>query len=134
MRESIRKRGTSYQIRVNLGVDPVTCKNKEISKSGFKTKKEAEKALNELINSIENDTYTEDKRLLLKDIFELWLNTAKTSVEQSTYHFYEDIVNRILIKELGSIPALKIIHCKYKNFKINISMKKIISYYSKTLL
>jgi integrase len=116
MRGSIRKRGTSYQIRVNLGVDPVTCKNKEISKSGFKTKKEAEKALNELINSIESGTFIEDKKVLLKDIFELWLDTAKTSVEQSTYCFYEDIVYRILIKELGNIPALKINSMQVQKF------------------
>lgn len=88
------------QIRVNLAVDPSSEKRKEISRSGFKSKKAAESALNKLILEIELGNFVEDKKILVKDLLELWLDTVKSTVEPNTYLFYEDISTRVLAPNL----------------------------------
>ncbi|TDT63384.1 site-specific integrase [Fonticella tunisiensis] len=112
MRGHIRKRGAGYQIVVDVGRDPLTGKRKQKSVGGFKTKKEAEKALAELIAKIEQGEYVEYKNSTLKDFLLKWLENKKPLLKPTTYIFYEKIVNNILIPGLGSteLSKLKPIH------------------------
>ncbi|MCM2534960.1 Arm DNA-binding domain-containing protein [Neobacillus pocheonensis] len=61
MRGSIKKDGNSWNVVFDLGKDPVTGKRKQKRKRGFKTKKEAEKYINEQLNAIDKGTYFEPK-------------------------------------------------------------------------
>ncbi|MCT8978269.1 site-specific integrase [Clostridium sp. CX1] len=108
MRGSIRKRGATYQIRVDLGKDPLTGKRKEKSMSGFKGKKEAEKALAILIADIEKGEYFEADKMTLKDYLYYWLETyAKVNVATSTFIRYKEFCNHI-IKHIGNLILDKI--------------------------
>lgn len=108
MRGHIRKRGAGYQIVVDIGRDPITNKRKQKSIGGFKTKKEAEKALAELIAKVEQGEYIEYKNSTFKEFLEKWLENKKPLLKPTTYIFYETITNNILIPGLGSIELKKL--------------------------
>lgn len=50
MKGYFRKRGEKWSFTIDIGRDPLTGKRKQKTVSGFKTKKEAERACNELIH------------------------------------------------------------------------------------
>ena len=96
MRGHIRKRGAGYQIVVDIGRDPITNKRKQKSIGGFKTKKEAEKALAQYISKIEKGEYFEAEKISLKEFLDHWLETyAKVNVAPKTFIRYKEFCNTI---------------------------------------
>lgn len=86
MKGYIRKRGNSWSFTVDIGKDPRTGKRKQKTRSGFKTKKEAQAALAELITNVDKGTYKEPHKQLFKDFsLEYVQNTYKNKVKASTY-------------------------------------------------
>lgn len=65
MQEHVRKRGNSWLYIVQLGRGPLTCKRKITSKSGFTRKKDCEKAMNTVINQIENVEFFQESEITL---------------------------------------------------------------------
>lgn len=108
MKGHIRKRGSGYQIIVDLGRDPLTGKRKQKAQGGFKTKKEAEKALAELIIKIEKGEYFDSQKISMKEYLEKWLEIKKPLLKPTTYLFYERIVNNVLIPNLGKMQLDKL--------------------------
>lgn len=70
--------------------------------SGFRTKKEATKFLNEQLHKIDIGTYVEPNKIKLKDFIERWLNDyAKTNLAPRSYEGYEYIFRQHIIPQLG---------------------------------
>lgn len=108
MRGSIRKHGTGWQFTVNLGKDPLTGKRKQKSKGGFRTKKECEKAVNELVMQLEKGEFFEVEKMSLQEYLSYWLATyAKANVAPSTYIRYSFSAADI-IGYLGNIEVSKL--------------------------
>lgn len=76
MRGHIRKRGSTYSIVVDIGRDE-NGKRKQKWYSGFKTKKEAEKALADIIAKIEKGEYFEPANMTLSWVLYLLAVNAK---------------------------------------------------------
>lgn len=94
MKGYVRKRGKVYAYTVDIGKDPLTGKRKQKSKSGFKTKKEAQAALAELIASVEKGTYAEKRKVKFKEFAEEFLyKIYKNKVKASTFERTENIMN-----------------------------------------
>lgn len=108
MRGSTRKRGTFWEYTVDLGNDPITNKRKRKSKSGFKTKKECEAAMNELINQVNSKDYFEPEKVIFKSYATDWLNESKLSLREKTVERYTIIINKHIIPSLGNIEISKI--------------------------
>lgn len=99
-----RKRGSKWSFSVDIGRDPETGKRKQKTVSGFKTKKEAEKACAELIAQIENGDYIdESKETYGEYLLEYMENTARHSVRPSTYDFHLFIAKKHIIPEIGKV-------------------------------
>ena len=65
MRGSVRKKGATWSYRIELGV--VDGKRSQVEKSGFRTRKEADKALNDALYMYNNmGDYIENKKSLLQ--------------------------------------------------------------------
>lgn len=119
MRGSIIKRGKSYSIIVELGRDG-NGKRKQKWFSGYKTKKEAEKELNEILVKLEKGDYFESEKMALKDYLEYWLSTyAKVNLAPSTYKRYTEFSNTIK-KHLGTIELNKLKPANIQNFYSNL--------------
>jgi len=109
MKGHFRKRSFTWSFAISLGTDPETGKRRQITRSGFKTKKDAVKACAEMITQYEHDDLVISKRQTLADYLQFWLeNYAKTKLRQSTYTNHEIAINGRLIPALGKLELDKL--------------------------
>lgn len=108
MRGHICKRGNSYSVVFDIGRDE-NGKRRQKWVSGFKTKKEAEKYLAEVISKLEKGTYVDDTEMMLGEYLQYWFETyAKLNVAQNTYLSYETAINKYIVPYLGNIQLRKV--------------------------
>jgi hypothetical protein len=89
MRGCVYKRHNGYAVIIELGKDPVTGKCRQKWHSGFKTKKEAERALTELLGSVQQGSYVEPSKLTLAMFLrEEWLPAKEAKLRPTTYEGY----------------------------------------------
>lgn len=102
-----RKRADTWSYR--FAIPAPGGKYKEITKSGFKTKKEAYaagiKALNEY-----NGTGKVSKvsSMLYADLLDKWLEKIRLESKESTYDTYKNNVDHLIKPKLGSIPISRL--------------------------
>jgi integrase len=108
MRGTIQKRGKTYTIIVDLERGP-DGKRKQKSKGGFKTKKEAEKALSELIVKIEKGDYFVSDDMTFKEYLEKWLQEyCANNLSYKTNVTYKQIIDTYIVPRLGNIKLDKL--------------------------
>lgn len=105
MRGHITKRGKhSWAVVIYIGRDPQTGKKQYKWHSVKGTKKQAEKEMAALVNSLETGSYIKPKKTTLGLYLEQWLQDyAATNTAPRTYERYEEIVRLHLIPNLGRI-------------------------------
>ncbi|WP_160039882.1 tyrosine-type recombinase/integrase [Paenibacillus sp. USDA918EY] len=100
---------------VDIGRDPVTNKRKQKELSGFKTKREAEKAAAALITEVEEGTFVQEKNVTFGDFVKTWLETYKKSgVKMSTIRVREHESGR-LTKYFENMKMKDITHKMYQD-------------------
>lgn len=77
-----------------------------ITKRGFRTKKEAEKAMVEARAAIHKGEYVEPTKLLFREYLHDWIKTKRNLGEQ-TLELYESYLRTHIIPVLGHIPLAK---------------------------
>jgi integrase len=109
MKGYIRKRGNAWSFTVDIGRDARTGKRKQKSQSGFKTKKEAQAALAELVNDVEKGNYHEPEKKKFKEfVLEYLEKTYINRVKPSTYETNYTIVTIHLIPYFGDVDINQI--------------------------
>ncbi len=109
MKGYIRKRGKSYAYTVDIGRDPITGKRKQKSKSGFKTKKEAQAALAELIASVEKGTFYELRKVKFREFAEDYLyKIYKNKVKPSTFEYTEALLENHIFPYFQDVDIQKV--------------------------
>jgi integrase len=113
-----RKRGVNWSFTVDVGTDPVTGKRKQISRSGFKTKKEAQVVCAELITDYEkgNIIPTNEKETVGTFIVNFLENTIKNEVSESTYRSQKGYTENHIIPFLGKIKLQKLTAIEIQKF------------------
>jgi hypothetical protein len=77
MRGSVVRRGDGYTVVVELDRDPVTNKRRQKWHSGYRTKRDAERALSEIVASLHTGSYLEPTKQTLSDFTREWLAAFK---------------------------------------------------------
>lgn len=112
MQGSIFKRGKTYSVSVNLHKD----ENKKwvkVQKGGFKTKKEAEQYLRDMISQSERGEYAQYENMNVESFMNLWLDQhCRHNLKSSTFANRQNMVQKRIIPELGKylLDELKPIH------------------------
>lgn len=101
MKGYVRKRGKTYSFTVDIGRDPVTGKRKQKTKSGFKTKKAAQEALNKLLYEVNNGSYIPDKKSTFEEYAWEWFKSMKHRLRVTTAEQYEAKIRKWLVPVLG---------------------------------
>lgn len=97
---SYKVRGeTKYRFRVYAGTDPVTGKEIKIQRSGFDSKKEAQLAAAELQAHYDPAKH---KRLTYRQLYEIWLETYRLTVKDSTLRKTEQMFRDHILPFFGS--------------------------------
>jgi integrase len=103
MRGHIARRGNSWTCYFDRPRDPVTGKRRKTSKSGFPTKKAAERWLANLVTSLDQGTFVEASKQTLAQFLTEWLPTAETrGLRPSTRANYRYLIKHI-VPRLGGV-------------------------------
>ncbi|MED0676730.1 Arm DNA-binding domain-containing protein [Aneurinibacillus thermoaerophilus] len=109
MKRHFVKRGSKWTFILDIGRDEKTGKRKQKWFSGYKTKKEAEKACAEMIAQIENGKYFKESKITFKDFIQEWLKTvAKPTLRATTYTGYKSAIQSRLIPAFGNKKLIDI--------------------------
>ena len=110
MRGHIRQRSKgSWAIVIDLPKDPQTGKRRQQWRSVRGSKRDAERALRELLYSLERGVCIRSQRLTLGEYLYQWLDGyVKTNCSPRTLDSYQSIVDRHLIPNLGGIPLTQL--------------------------
>jgi integrase len=102
-RGSIRKRGPTWTVVVDVGRDPTTRKRRQISKGGFKTRRDANRWLTHTLGQLDQGSYVTPTRQTISDHLIEWLPAIRSSLRPATYESYERNVRQHLIPTVGHI-------------------------------
>lgn len=120
---NIRKRGNVYQYSFEIA--KIGGKRKQMTKSGFKTKFEAQqegtKAYNEYLNT--GNTFKENQ-VSYSDYLDYWIeHYCKSNLKYNTIQTYVTIINKYLKPNIGSYRLTSITSVRLNTFISELCMK-----------
>lgn len=108
MRCSVVKKGARYFVKIELDPDPTTGKRRQKWHSGFRTKKEAERARIDLLSKFDRGEYVEPSQQTVADFLEEWLVAIEPTLKASTYNGYRSKMRNHAIPYIGSLRLTKV--------------------------
>src|ERR1700748_2585307 len=105
---SVKKEGSSWYFVAELGIDPLTSKRKRKKQRGFKTKKDAEKALALIEAEVYKGTYFEPSSIYFKDHLYDWFKMKRSSISIQTANVYEGYIKNRIVPLLGHVQLSKL--------------------------
>ena len=87
-RGRVHKRHGGYAFRVDIGADPATGRRRQVHRQGFRTKREAETALAELLAESAAGTSVSPSRIELADFLDDWLDGQRNRLKETTWESY----------------------------------------------
>jgi integrase len=107
-RGSIIKRGSTYSVVLDLGRGPDGRRVRRWH-SGYRTKKEAERARTELLARVDHGAYVEPSRLTLAAFLrQQWLPGLAGRVRATTLYSYRTNLERYVLPRIGQVPLQRL--------------------------
>ena len=132
---NVKKRGKVYQYQFEVG--KINGKRKRVSKSGFKTKKEAEEAGTKALNNFFNTGLTiKENNISFADYLDYWMeNYCEINLKYNTIQTYKTIIEKYLKPYLGVYRLSALTSVKLHTFITEICSKYTLakSYYRNIL-
>ena len=121
---SVRKRGQVYQYQFDIA--PINGKRKRVTKSGFKTKAEAEKAGMEAYNEYNNTGHSFiPSQISYSDYLDYWMKEhCEINLKYHTIEAYKNIVKNHIKPKLGFYRLSQITTSILQEFINNIYVEK----------
>lgn len=120
------ERNTWYFV-AELGPDPVTGKRRRTKRCGFKSKKDAEKALALIEAEIFKGTYFKPSNTPFKDHLYEWFKVKKNSINIQTAQVYENYMNNRIIPVLGHVKMSQLTPMLLQNYVSNLKEEGLAS-------
>jgi hypothetical protein len=108
MRGSVVKRGDRYSVVVELDRDPITGKRRQRWTSGYRTKRDAERALSEIVASVHSGNYLEPTKQTLAEFATDWLAAIEPTLRPATHYSYSRNLRLHVLPRLGSVQLRRI--------------------------
>ena len=107
MRGTIIKRGEKWAVVLDLGRDS-SGRRRRTWHSGYRTKREAERAHVELLSSVDHGTYAAPSHLTFGAyLVDEWLPARASTIKPTTLASYEMHVRKHLVPRLGAVELLR---------------------------
>jgi integrase len=88
---------------LDAGRDPTTRKRRQISKGGFKTRRDANRWLTHTLGQLDQGSYVTPTRQTVGEHLLAWLPAIRSSLRPATYESYERNVRQHLIPTVGHV-------------------------------
>jgi hypothetical protein len=108
MRGSVVRRGNGYSIVIELDRDRITGKRRQKWHSGYRTKKDAEDGLIEMLAARKSGTYIEPSKLTLNTFTPIWLARIKPTIRPSTHFSYDRNLRLHVLPYLGPVELRRV--------------------------
>ena len=108
MRGSVVKKGSQWYVKIELDPDSATGRRRQKWHSGYKTKREAERARVDLLSKFDRGAYVEPSHQTVADFLSDWLKAIEHTVRPSTFDSYERNVRNHVIAQIGSVRLTKV--------------------------
>lgn len=95
MRGHVRKHGNAWYVVIDLPRDPVTGKRKQKWHSGFRTRRDADRALTDILSRLDRGTYVEPTKQMFSSYLDDWLAATKSTLRASTYATYASLARPV---------------------------------------
>lgn len=102
MRGSVVKKRDRWYVKVELGPDPATGRRRQKWHSGYRTKRDAERARVDLLSKLDRGEYVEPTHQTFAEFLEEWLRAIEPTVRPSTFDSYARNVRNHVIAHVGS--------------------------------
>ena len=96
-----------WEARINAGRDPITGRRRQISRTIYGTKREAQKVLNEMAVEADRGELT-GTSATFGELCERWLEVATADLSPVTVRNYRDLLKNHIVPALGNVPVTKI--------------------------
>jgi hypothetical protein len=84
-RGSIRRRGKTWTVTVDVGRDPTSRRRRQVSRGGFKTKTEAGRWLTTTLGQVDQGAFVTPTRELTGEYLLEWLAAIRSTLRPSTW-------------------------------------------------
>jgi hypothetical protein len=91
----VRRKDNSWSYRVDLGPDPSTGRRRQLAKQGFRTKREAERALDEVLHAVPKGGTPSRSAITLEEYLDQWLEAQRPRIRPTTWYGYAMAVKRL---------------------------------------
>ncbi|MGG4492441.1 tyrosine-type recombinase/integrase [Brevibacillus reuszeri] len=133
MKGYFRKRGSFWSFTVDIGRKTDGSRNQK-TKSGFRTKREAEQACAELITQLTKGDYLEPSKKTVQEAMEAWLNTIlQSTLRISTYDNYSKAILKRIIPALGKLKLKDVQPDHIQSFYLDLVKEGLSSEYIRYL-
>ncbi len=107
MRGHLRKRGNAWELRAYAGIDPLTNRQKYVTRTFRGGKREAEEALARFVTEVSGGGHAAHDTTV-GDLIHQWLDLAKGELSPATARGYEWIVKTYILPTLGKVPLARL--------------------------
>lgn len=108
MRGSVVKKGDRYYVKIELDPDPATGQRRQKWHSGYRTKREAERARVDLLSKFDRGEYVEPSHQSFGEFLEEWLRAIEPTVRPSTFDSYSRNMRNHVIAHIGNLRLTKV--------------------------
>ena len=115
MRGHIRRRGKTWSIVVDIGRDE-NGKRQQRWHAGFRTEREAEAKLPEILTQLQRGSYVEPTKKTMTIFMREWLESARSNTRSSTWSTYQTLTEKHIIPALGSWQIQRLTAAKLDAF------------------
>lgn len=109
MRGSVIKRGSSYSVVLDLGRDPATGQRRRTWHSGYRTKRDAERARIQLLGEVDRGGYVEPASVTVGSfLVDRWLPAVTVRLRGNTLAMYRQNIEAHIVPRLGHTPLQRL--------------------------
>lgn len=108
MRGSVIRRDSVYYVKIELDPDPGTGKRRTKWHSGFRTKREAERARVDLLSKFDRGVYVESTQEMVAEFIDEWLVTIRSTLKATTWNGYRSKVRNHVIPYIGGMRLTRV--------------------------
>jgi integrase len=98
----------SWLIRYDAGIDATTGKRRRLNLTVRGLRKDAERELRRMLQSLDDGTHIDPTRLTVREWFTSWLAAVRQEVSPRTHERYAELVEHFLAPALGNHPIGKL--------------------------
>jgi len=108
MRGSVVKKGGRWYVKIELDPEPATGNRRQKWNSGYRTRREAERAPIELLSKLDRGEYVEPSQQSVAQFLTDWLQTIEPTVRPSTFDSYRRNISLHVIPRIGAVRLTKV--------------------------